>query len=220
LCLNAEGDVKANLSVLLERDDLDMKTRADWWDEIAEWKEKYPYHYEPSPKEGPIRPQHVIARLYEEVADRPDDVIISTGVGCHQMWACQFYRWRRPNKWVSSGGLGTMGFGLPSAIGAQLAAPDKIVVDIDGDASFMMTMTELATAAQYKIPIKVLIMNNSFQGMVRQWYGAPSDGSLNSRIALGFTPLFRLKLCHSCDQRHNGIPLEPSPSSSVALLIL
>jgi len=167
--LSLKGCVKENLEELLKRDDLEQKERSDWFEKLDAWKSAYPFHYAPSPAEGPIRPQHVIKRFYEEVADRPDDVIVSTGVGCHQMWACQFYRWRRPNKWVSSGGLGTMGFGLPAAIGAQLAEPDKIVVDIDGDASFMMTMTELATAAQYNIPVKVLILNNSFQGMVRQW---------------------------------------------------
>lgn len=94
---------------------------------------------------------------------------MTTGVGCHQMWAAQFFRWRKPHSWVSSGGLGTMGFGLPAAIGAQLAAPGSMVIDIDGDASFMMSCQELATAVQYKIPVKVLVMNNRFQGMVKQW---------------------------------------------------
>jgi acetolactate synthase-1/2/3 large subunit len=103
------------------------------------------------------------------VADQKENVIISTGVGQHQMWAAQHYRWRHPRTWVSSGGLGTMGFGLPSCIGAKVAAPEKIVVDIDGDASFSMTAMELATAAQYDIGVKVLVLNNEFQGMVVQW---------------------------------------------------
>ncbi|MDB5289932.1 MAG: ilvB, partial [Phycisphaerales bacterium] len=97
------------------------------------------------------------------------EAIITTGVGQHQMWAAQFYRWRYPRQMITSGGLGTMGFGLPAAIGAQLGAPGKIVIDIDGDASFLMTMFELATIAEYNIPVKVAILNNDFQGMIKQW---------------------------------------------------
>lgn len=107
--------------------------------------------------------------VFSFVIATEENVIISTGVGQHQMWACQHYRWTQPRSWVSSGGLGTMGFGLPSAIGAKVAAPEKIVVDIDGDASFSMTAMELATASQYNIGVKVLLFNNEFQGMVLQW---------------------------------------------------
>ena len=96
-------------------------------------------------------------------------VVFTTGVGGHQMWAAQYIRWRHPRSWVSSGGSGTMGFGLPSAIGAQLGRPDAMVIDVDGDASFAMTCQEFMTAAQYQIPVKVLILNNHYMGMVRQW---------------------------------------------------
>ncbi|KAG2019829.1 acetolactate synthase [Coprinopsis cinerea AmutBmut pab1-1] len=116
-----------------------------------------------------MKPQEVVEELEKQTKDRKDDVIVSTGVGQHQMWAAQFFRWRQPRSMVTSGGLGTMGFGLPAAIGAKVAAPNKVVVDIDGDASFSMTAMELATAAQYGIGVKVLILNNEFQGMVLQW---------------------------------------------------
>jgi len=98
-----------------------------------------------------------------------DRTIITTGVGQHQMWTAQYFRWRTPRTFITSGGLGTMGYGLPSAIGAKVAAPDHVVIDIDGDASFCMTAMELMTARQYNIGVKVLILNNEFQGMVKQW---------------------------------------------------
>jgi acetolactate synthase-1/2/3 large subunit len=116
-----------------------------------------------------MKPQEVIEELDRQTKDRKDEVVISTGVGQHQMWAAQFFRWTHPNSMVTSGGLGTMGYGLPAAIGAKVAAPHKIVVDIDGDASFSMSAMELATASQHNIGIKVLVLNNEFQGMVQQW---------------------------------------------------
>lgn len=119
-----------------------------------------------------VKPQAVIEELDRLTADRKEDVIITTGVGQHQMWAAQHFRWRHPRTMITSGGLGTMGFGLPSAIGAKVAAPEKIVIDVDGDASFSMTAMELQTAAQYGIGVKVLILNNEYQGMVVQWQGA------------------------------------------------
>src|SRR5205085_512051 len=97
------------------------------------------------------------------------EAVITTGVGQHQRWAAQFYRWRRPRQMITSGGLGTMGYGLPSAMGAALGSPGKTVIDIDGDASFLMTCYELATIAEFNIPVKVAILNNDFQGMVKQW---------------------------------------------------
>lgn len=162
------GDVTHNLSALVPL--IKSSPRQGWFQSIKEWKAKYPFTYDKSvPGQGKMKPQEVIEELDAQTRDCKDNVIISTGVGQHQMWAAQHFRWRKPRSMVTSGGLGTMGFGLPSAIGAKVAAPEKTVVDIDGDASFSMTAMELATASQFNIGVKVLILNNEFQGMVEQW---------------------------------------------------
>lgn len=167
----AEGDVAANLALLLPY--VEGRTQADrkeWFDQIAAWKERFPWAYEK--ENGPdalIKPQTIVSMLSDLTAHRKEDTIIATGVGQHQMWAAQHYRWRTPRSMITSGGLGTMGYGLPAAIGAKVAAPEKLVVDIDGDASFLMTQTELGTAAQFNIGVKVLVLNNEEQGMVTQW---------------------------------------------------
>ncbi|KAI0928884.1 Acetolactate synthase, mitochondrial [Taiwanofungus camphoratus] len=163
------GDVVANMASLVPL--IRASPRTQWFDDIKGWKAKYPFTYEKSTdKPGSMmKPQEVIEELDRQTAHRKEDVIITTGVGQHQMWAAQHYRWRHPRSLVTSGGLGTMGFGLPSAIGAKVGAPHKTVVDVDGDASFSMTAMELATASQYSIGVKALILNNEFQGMVLQW---------------------------------------------------
>ncbi|KAJ3154281.1 Acetolactate synthase, mitochondrial [Geranomyces variabilis] len=165
--LAVEGDVTKNVKHLLEH--VEHRPRHAWFDTLAGWKQKYPFSFVESKPGATMKPQAVIAELNRQVAHMKDDVIITTGVGQHQMWAAQYYRWRTPRTFVTSGGLGTMGFGLPSAIGAKVACPDKIVIDIDGDASFSMTGMELMTARQFNIGVKVLILNNDFQGMVKQW---------------------------------------------------
>ncbi|TFK23471.1 acetolactate synthase [Coprinopsis marcescibilis] len=161
------GDVVANMAALVPL--IESAPRKEWFSEIKEWKKDYPFTYVKSKKGEKMKPQEVVEELEAQTKDKKGDVIVSTGVGQHQMWAAQFYRWTHPRSMVTSGGLGTMGFGLPAAIGAKVAAPKKIVVDIDGDASFSMTAMELATASQYSIGVKVLILNNEFQGMVLQW---------------------------------------------------
>jgi acetolactate synthase-1/2/3 large subunit len=166
-----EGDVTANLALLLPHvDTVEASSRKEWFDQIAAWKERFPWAYEKeSGPDGPIKPQSVIAMLSDLTADRKQDTVITTGVGQHQMWTAQHFRWRSPRSMITSGGLGTMGYGLPAAIGAKVAMPDKLVVDIDGDASFLMTQTEMGTAAEFNIGVKVIVLNNEEQGMVTQW---------------------------------------------------
>ena len=136
-----------------------------WWGKIAGWRAKKCLSYRASDKL--IKPQYAIERLYE--ATRGHDTYITTEVGQHQMWAAQFFRFDEPNRWMTSGGLGTMGYGIPAAVGVQMAHPDSLVVDIAGEASVMMTMQEISTAVQYRLPIKIFILNNHYMGMVRQW---------------------------------------------------
>ena len=136
-----------------------------WWGQIDKWRGRNSLAYRPSTEI--IKPQYAIERLYAATKDR--DVYITTEVGQHQMWAAQFFRFEEPNRWMTSGGLGTMGYGLPAAVGAQLAHPDSLVIDIAGEASVLMTMQEMSTAAQYRLPIKIFILNNQYMGMVRQW---------------------------------------------------
>ncbi|KAJ4322365.1 Acetolactate synthase, mitochondrial [Fusarium piperis] len=166
-----EGDVAANLKQLMPFVDAKtMEDRKEWFGKINEWKKKWPLSdYERAERQGLIKPQTLIEELSKLTEDRKDQTYISTGVGQHQMWTAQHFRWRHPRSMITSGGLGTMGYGLPAAIGAKVAQPDALVIDIDGDASFNMTLTELSTAAQFNIGVKVIVLNNEEQGMVTQW---------------------------------------------------
>lgn len=166
-----EGDVATNLRLLLPLvSDKSMSERQQWFGQINEWKKKWPLSdYERTERPGLIKPQTVIEELSNLTAHRKETTYITTGVGQHQMWTAQHFRWRHPRTMISSGGLGTMGFGLPAAIGVKVAKPDSLVIDIDGDASFCMTLAELRTVAQYKIDVKIIILNNEEQGMVTQW---------------------------------------------------
>ena len=138
---------------------------SDWWKQINKWREKKSLSYKHDDKL--IMPQYAVERLYELTKNK--DSFITTEVGQHQMWAAQYYKFDKPNRWMTSGGLGTMGYGLPAAIGTQIANPGKLVVDIAGEASILMNIQEMSTAVQYKLPIKIFILNNQWMGMVRQW---------------------------------------------------
>jgi acetolactate synthase I/II/III large subunit len=143
----------------------DKKALDAWWAQIGKWRAKNSLAYRNSNEI--IKPQYAIQRLYELTKDR--DTYITTEVGQHQMWAAQFYHFQEPTRWMTSGGLGTMGYGLPASVGVQLAHPNSLVIDIAGEASVLMTMQEMSTAVQYELPIKIFIINNQYMGMVRQW---------------------------------------------------
>jgi acetolactate synthase-1/2/3 large subunit len=162
------GDCKSTLAMLNDLLDAgefkaDEGRRKDWSGMIEQWKNSRKLDYN---QNGAIKPQYVVQKLHELTGG---GAIISTEVGQNQMWAAQYYNFDRPNCFLTSGGLGTMGFGFPAAIGAQVAFPDRVVVDIAGDASIQMNIQELATAVQYGLAVKVVILNNGFLGMVRQW---------------------------------------------------
>ncbi len=156
------GDAKAILAEMVPY--IESRDRAEWLGQIEQWKKKYPLTYD-NHTEG-IKPQYVIEEISRQTQGQ---AVICTGVGQHQMWTAQFYRFNRPRHFISSGGLGTMGFGFPACIGAQIARPDATVIDIDGDSSFSMTLNELPTAVEHNLPVKVCILNNGYMGMVRQW---------------------------------------------------
>jgi len=156
------GDAKDVLARML--DYIKPVDRSGWLEQIAKWKKDYPFTYDR--KSGNLKPQQVIEAI-GEMTDH--DAIVATGVGQHQMWTAQFYGWRRPRQMLTSGGLGTMGYGCPAAIGGQFGNPGKTVIDIDGDGSFSMTMGEVITAVQYDQPVKFVVLDNNYLGMVRQW---------------------------------------------------
>ena len=164
------GDCAEVLEAMLERwrarkHRADVAAATTWWAQIDSWRSRRCLAYERS--EITIKPQYAVERLYQLTRER--NTYITTEVGQHQMWAAQHYHFQQPNRWMTSGGLGTMGYGIPAAVGVQVAHPDALVIDIAGEASVLMTMQELSTAVQYRLPIKIFILNNEYMGMVRQW---------------------------------------------------
>ena len=196
------GDVKIVLEklilVLKKKDPNFAKSNkqriAVWWNQIEKWRKKNSLGFINS-KEV-IKPQFAIQRLYE--LTKAQDVFITTEVGQHQMWAAQHYKFDKPNRWMTSGGLGTMGYGLPSAVGVQVAHPDKLVIDIAGEASVLMTMQEMSTAVQYKLPIKIFIINNEYMGMVRQWQEILHEKNYSESYTAALPDFVKLAEAYGC----------------------
>ena len=164
------GDVKLMVNEMLgiwkkNNFSVNKSNLESWWKRVNDWKEIDCLKYNQKTKN--IKPQYAIQKLYELTKNR--DTFITTEVGQHQMWAAQYYKFEKPNRWLTSGGLGTMGYGFPAAIGAQIANPNALVIDIAGDASILMNIQEMSTAVQYRLPVKIFILNNEYMGMVRQW---------------------------------------------------
>jgi acetolactate synthase I/II/III large subunit len=192
----------------------DAATLKSWWAQIEKWRARKSLAYKSS--SNIIKPQYAIERLYE--ATRGRDVYITTEVGQHQMWAAQFFRFEEPNRWMTSGGLGTMGYGLPAAVGVQRAHPDALVIDIAGEASVLMTMQEISTAVQYRLPIKIFILNNQYMGMVRQWQELLHGGRYSESYTEALPDFVKLAEAYHavgirCDKPSE---LDPSRSFSTA----
>ncbi len=173
---------------------LDKKALDVWWKQIDGWRAKDCLKYKKNA--DVIMPQYAVERLYELTKDK--NTYITTEVGQHQMWAAQFYRFEEPNRWMTSGGLGTMGYGLPAAVGVQQAHPKSLVIDIAGDASVLMTMQEMSTAIQYRLPIKIFILNNQYMGMVRQWQQLLHGNRLSESYTEALPDFVKLAEAYGC----------------------
>jgi acetolactate synthase I/II/III large subunit len=172
----------------------DGKAIAAWWQQIDKWRARDCLRYKKTT--DIIKPQYAIQRLYEMTKDR--EAYITTEVGQHQMWAAQFYKFEKPNHWMTSGGLGTMGYGLPAAMGVQIAHPDALVIDIAGEASILMNIQELSTIAQYRLPVKAFILNNEYMGMVRQWQELMHGGRYSESYSAALPDFVKLAESFHC----------------------
>ncbi len=196
------GDVKKVLQGInrtLKKKNIDLKKSnkqkiAKWWEQIQKWRTKNSLNFKNS--DETIKPQHAVQRLYQITKDK--DVFITTEVGQHQMWAAQHYKFNKPNRWMTSGGLGTMGYGLPAAVGVQIAHPKKLVIDIAGEASVLMTMQEMSTAVQYNLPIKIFILNNQYMGMVRQWQELLHEKNYSESYSEALPDFIKLAEAYGC----------------------
>ena len=165
-----------------------------WWEKIQKWRSVNSFNYVNSTET--IKPQYAVQRLYELTKNK--DTYVTTEVGQHQMWAAQHYKFDKPNRWMTSGGLGTMGYGLPAAVGVQVAHPNKLVIDIAGEASVLMTMQEMSTAVQYSLPIKIFILNNEYMGMVRQWQELLHDKNYSESYTAALPDFVKLAEAYGC----------------------
>ena len=165
-----------------------------WWEKIQKWRSIKSFDFVNSNES--IKPQYAVQRLYELTKNK--DTYITTEVGQHQMWAAQHYKFDKPNRWMTSGGLGTMGYGLPAAVGVQVAHPNKLVIDIAGEASVLMTMQEMSTAVQYSLPIKIFILNNEYMGMVRQWQELLHEKNYSESYTAALPDFVKLAEAYGC----------------------
>lgn len=196
------GDVKDILTgtnKTLKKKNIDLKKSnkqkiSMWWEQIQKWRSKNSLNFKNS--DETIKPQHAVQRLYELTKNQ--DTYITTEVGQHQMWAAQHYKFNKPNRWMTSGGLGTMGYGLPAAVGVQIAHPKKLVIDIAGEASVLMTMQEMSTAVQYNLPIKIFILNNQYMGMVRQWQELLHEKNYSESYSEALPDFIKLAEAYGC----------------------
>ncbi len=175
-----------------------------WWEQIQKWRTKNSLHFNNS--DETIKPQHAVQRLYELTKHK--DTFVTTEVGQHQMWAAQHYKFNKPNRWMTSGGLGTMGYGLPAAVGVQIAHPKKLVIDIAGEASVLMTMQEMSTAVQYNLPIKIFILNNQYMGMVRQWQELLHEKNYSESYSEALPDFIKLAEAYGCKGIKAETPIE------------
>jgi len=203
------GDAGAVLAAMIEAWKADEAPQdkgaiASWWRQIDGWRSTDCLQYR---QEGKIiKPQHAVKRLYEITRELGRETFITTEVGQHQMWAAQYFGFDKPNRWMTSGGLGTMGYGLPAAMGVQIAHPDALVIDIAGEASILMNIQEMATLAQYRLPVKVFILNNEYMGMVRQWQELLHGGRYSESYSAALPDFVKLaESFHGVGMRAEGI---------------